>query len=304
VSTVSGVATVSVADGAVTSTGSSITLTGSGETVGAGLNADLNMSNPNTWLALQTFNDGLTAGGGQTNLNTADNDKVNIADGGGATNQIYIGYGTAPLSGNYTTTTFGGAVNFTGTVSLPAGAVSASSIGLAPNDILIGDKTTGTADTVHVTQDVTFENTSATAATALVNSSNAATFAVVNGETVGKTLQVTGQTTLGSTALAAATFAAPAPSSGNLVLNATNSYFILTDGGAAYTYTGISTGATPSGGQIVVVVNASTTPADYITLTSGAGMPLNGSSVIIGDGGTATLMYDATVSGWRLIGAQ
>jgi len=94
-----------------------------------------------------------------------------------------------------------------------------------------------------------------------------------------------------------------APSGSVLALGSASSNYILTDGGSANTYTSIS-GANTTAGQVIVLVNASTTPADYITLTNGSGMPLNGAPVIIGDGGTATLMYDASISGWRLISAQ
>jgi hypothetical protein len=80
---------------------------------------------------------GLTSGGAVTALNTADADGVNIANGAYA-NAVNIGYGVAPLSGTYSTTTIGGAVDFTGTVTMPSGSVSASSLALADNSVLIG----------------------------------------------------------------------------------------------------------------------------------------------------------------------
>jgi hypothetical protein len=84
-----------------------------------------------------TTTGGLTSGGGATALNTADADGVNIANGAFA-NAVNIGYGTAPLGATYSTTTIGGAVDFTGTVTMPSGSVTASSLALADNKILIG----------------------------------------------------------------------------------------------------------------------------------------------------------------------
>ncbi len=127
--------------------------------------------------------------GGTTDINTTGTNPINIGDTSGAMN-INIGNNSGP-----SVTTLGGTVNFTGTVTLPAGSVTSSSLGLAKNDIFIGDATLGTADTAMMTQDVTLQNTTTHVAQATVNGSHATTFAVTNAETVGTTLGVTGLTT-------------------------------------------------------------------------------------------------------------
>ncbi len=116
---------------------------------------------------------------GTTDISTTGTNPINIGDTSGAMN-INIGNNTGP-----SVTTLAGTVNFTGTVTLPAGSLSSSSLGLAKNDIFIGDATSATADTAMMTQDVTLQNTSTHVAQATVNGSHATTFAVANAMTVG-----------------------------------------------------------------------------------------------------------------------
>ena len=83
-----------------------------------------------------TSTGGLTSSGGTTNIATTDVNGVNIGTGHFA-NPIDIGNGDG-VTLPYSTTTMAGKVNFTGTVSLPSGSVSAGSIGLTTNDLMVG----------------------------------------------------------------------------------------------------------------------------------------------------------------------
>jgi filamentous hemagglutinin len=70
---------------------------------------------------------------GTTDISTTGTNPINIGDTSGAMN-INIGNNSGP-----SVTTLAGTVNFTGTVSLPAGSVSASSLGLTQNYIFVGN---------------------------------------------------------------------------------------------------------------------------------------------------------------------
>ncbi len=83
-----------------------------------------------------TSTGGLSTSGGAANLSTTDISGVNIGTGSFA-NPIDIGNGNGS-TGTYSTTLIAGKVNFTGTVSLPSGSVSAGSIGLTTNDLMVG----------------------------------------------------------------------------------------------------------------------------------------------------------------------
>ncbi len=204
---------------------------------------------------------------------------LDTTTGSGGTNNI----------GNTTSTT-----NFYGTLNFPAGTVKSSSLSLGNDSLLIG-YTDGDAHARFISQDVSIGNTGI----ATVNSSNATTFAVAHAETVAGTLGVTGQTTLGSTGLAAP--ATIAVSSSTLALNSINSYFILSST-VPETVTSITGANVGTVGQIIVLFNSNTSAANYITLTSGGTLLLNGSNVILGAGGTATLISNGT--NWRLLSAQ
>ncbi len=177
----------------LTSTGSSLTVTGSPIALGGSGNLDLNMANTNTWTAAQNFNGGIASTGSNdlalaspsnqaVDLNTTNANQVNIATGSNA-NTIDIGNGNGS-TGTYSTTNFAGKVNFTGAVSLPNGSVSPSSLPLGTNHILIG--VGGNAQDDAVTQDVTLADNGSNQAVATVNGSHAATFtATGNGSFAG-----------------------------------------------------------------------------------------------------------------------
>jgi hypothetical protein len=229
-------------------------------------------------------NTGLTTSGGTANINTSGNSPVNIGtSNSGNTGLITIG---DSVTGNVSNTKILGNVNFGGPVTLP----SNTTLPLANDEFYIGNAS-NIAAAQTITQDVSITN----AGVATVNSSNATTFAIVHAETVGGTLGVTGQTTLGSTALSSATVAAAA----TLTLTTSNSAYLLTATAAPVTVNSI-TGAGTTAGQIITLVN--TDPTNNITLHSNGSLVLNGGDVIMTPGGSVTLIYDG--SKWRLIGAE
>jgi hypothetical protein len=301
-----------------------------------------------------TFGTQNLSNSGNAQIGTGASTTNTFGTGNGDGNTIGVGGGTpstTTINGNLNLT---GAVDFTGSVTLPSGSVTLGSISVATGDIVMG--VGGVAAPVALTGDITIPTTGITTvnsvqtaagpsiATAIntnpagsvnggavkidatlqvgagganklgVDLTHANTWTgeqtlsatgtalnVTTGATFGGTVNATGQTTLGSTAFSAVTVAAPSGSTLN-TLTTGSSYFLLTVS-APETYTAIS-GANATAGQVIVLVNTSTTPGNYVTFTNGAGLPLNGSPVIVGDGGSVTLLYDASVSGWRMIGAQ
>lgn len=88
-----------------------------------------------------TSTGGFTTSGGTANINTAGNDPVNIGtSNSGAGGAITIGDNAGP-----SITNLNGTVNFGGTVTLPSGSVTASSIGLTTNDLMVGVGGNGSA---------------------------------------------------------------------------------------------------------------------------------------------------------------
>ncbi len=296
--------------GAGAITGTSLTSDPSGTTAGltfnnSGTGNDVTGTG-NTWsvtnTGVATFNGGVTStgglstSGGTANINSSStgspqNTNIDASPASGGTNVI----------GNTTSTTdiYGALTLEPGTtLTLPAGSVTNAdlahdAITFTSSGNTLSETGTGVLGTT-VNYDINLAQANAWTGEQTLSATGTA-LSVTTGASFS------GQTTLGSTALSAVTLAAP--SGAVLALGSASSNYLLTDGGAPQSYTSIS-GANASAGQVIVIVNGSTTPGDYITLTNGSGMPLNGAPVIIGDGGTVTLMYDATVPGWRLISAQ
>jgi len=224
---------------------------------------------------------------------------VSIADDGSA-------HAVATVNGSHAAIF---AVNAAETVGTTLGVTGVTTTNGITNTGNVGTGTlssTGLATLNSASVTTTLGVTGVTTTNGITNTGNVGTgtlsstgLATLNSASVTTTLGVTGQTTLASTALGAVTLAAPAGAV--LALGSASSYYILTDGGSAQTYNSI-TGANTSAGQVIVILNASTTPADYITLHSNGTFKLNGSDVIIGDGGAATLISDGT--NWRLMSAE
>ena len=207
--TINGATTISIS-GAISTT-STLGVTGLTTATGgisvpstAGIN---NSSTANTVVASTTNIDATTGAEGV----------INIGNAGGTTpldSSTTNIYGAVNMSGN---------VNFTGTVTLPSGSVTSSSIALAHDDIFIGDHTAGTADTAYMTQDVTLSNTSTHVAQATVNGSHATTFAVSNAMTVGGDATFNGAGTgLTVTNASTLTGAVTATNAGNNIAGAFN----------------------------------------------------------------------------------
>lgn len=175
--TTDGAVTVGIDTGSLSSAGSITIGNGTGVLVTSSATADLNMGYTNKWSASQEFDGGIT--GATLNLNDTGAYITNLDHTGpGGTN--YIG-NNGPVDSS--TTYLSGNVIFNGTVTLPAGAVSSSSLGLAQNDIFIGNGS-GNADSASVTQDVSFVNSGSHVVTATVDSSHASTFVVVHDQTI------------------------------------------------------------------------------------------------------------------------
>ncbi len=270
------VASLNAGSGAITTTGT----LGAGATTVTSLNAGSGTIQTTGAVdgATGTFTGAITGGSGAS---------LDAAPNTGGT--VTIGNNTAGLGDSSTTTINGnvsltGAVTFAGPVTIPAGAIN---LGLADDKFFIGGSD-GNAHAQTITQDVAITD----AGVATVSAAHG-DFAVGGNSTVTGTLGVTAQTTLGSTALSSATVAAADP----LVLNTSHSTFVLTS--AAPTTVSSISGANTVAGQIIVLINTS---ANNVTLHSNGTLVLNGGDVIMGPGGTATLMSDGT--NWRLTGAQ
>ena len=245
----------------------------------------------------QTITGGQQIGGNDTVIGTLyANGNSNIDASPSTGGSVTIGNST-PVAGDTSTTTMNGVVNFTGPVNIPAGDLN---LGLANDKFYIGS-VGGIATPQTITQDVSITN----GGVATVHSANG-NFKVNGNDTVvgaaafNNTVNVTGQTTLGSTALASSTVALGTTTGSPIALNLTNSFYQI-GSTAAVTVSGIA-GANTTAGQIIVLVNTNTTPANTITLTSAPGFTLNGANVVMGDGGSVTLM--STGSNWVLVGAE
>jgi len=211
-----------------------------------------------------TSTGGLSASGGTTNIAATDASAVNIGTGSGNANAIDIGN-----SGSTTT--------FAGTVVLPNGSVSASSIGLAHGEVLIGDNT-GKAAAQSISQDVTITD----AGVATVGGSSAATFAVSGNETVAGTLGVTGTSTLGTVSAGAITGTSLSAGSGAIT------------GGNLTASGNVSLDAAPSTAGTITIGNTTSTTTfnGAVNLPSGSvsvgSLSLPNGDIIVGSGGNAT----------------
>jgi trimeric autotransporter adhesin len=213
---------------------------------------------------------------------------------------------TGNLNGNVT----GGTGSFTdltatGNVTLPAGSVSLASLALTNGHITVGDVSSHAAD-VAISGDAAIDNTGNVTVSKYNNGTSFGTMAAENSSSVSITGgTITGVTISGgSLSVGQGGQVLAAGQTDDLGIDATKSSYLLNPAGTA-TLTGLATGVA---GRMVVLVNAT---SFGITLKSGFGSTainqLNlpgGADIILGQGGTATFIYDGTANNWRLISAQ
>ena len=294
-STIGGTSSINTS-GAITTTGV-VTESNASNTFGGTFtgifNGTVGAGTPSTGVfTTLTSNTGFTTSGGTANINNSGTQNTNI-NAGGTGGTIDIGNGTS-------TTNIAGNVDFTGSVTLPAGAVSSSSLGLAKNDIFIGDATSATADTAMMTQDVTLQNTSTHVAQATVNGSHAATFAVSNAMTVGGDATFNGAGTgLTVTNASTLTGAVTATNASNNLAGAFNGTV-----GAGTPSTGAFTTLSSTGntnidntgtGQTINIGNSgsTTTISGAVTYTSTPTIPLTTNDLFVGVTGDAAPLASA-----------
>jgi hypothetical protein len=297
-----------------TNTGSALTLGNSGGAGGYDVTGTSNSWNV-TDAGAATFNGGVTSTGGLTtsggtaNINspaTGPDNNTDI-DATGDKGVVTIGNngtsGATPPYSDSSTTYLAGSVNFTGSVSLPNGSITASSLGLTTSHLFVGNGSSDAED-VGMTGDAAIVFTTGTPDVGKVTvsaASGATGFTVTNATQLNGTLTAVGQTSLGSTAISAATTVVAADP---LVLSVKYSYFPLSSA-SAVTVNTITDANVANAGQIIVLVNTNTPPttaSNYITLHSNGALMLNGNDVIIGAGGTATLISDGT--NWHLMSVE
>jgi len=279
----------------------------------------------NGGITVSKFNNGTTFG------SMAGQNATGVTITGGTINGTTIG-GTSAAAGTFTNLTA------TGTVTLPAGSISATSLGLTDGKILIGDGSSHAAEQ-SLSQDVTITNTGVASVNSVRNAagstiagainSNAAN--AINGDNIthNATLEHatsnqlglnlanpntwTGTQTLGGVKLSSNAPSQLTANQNNWGLSASNSYFFISSD-AARNVTGIANG---EDGRIIVLVNvgafgitlknaSASSDADKRFLFPGG---VDG-DLILAPGGTVTLMYDGTnhgagaINNWRLISAQ
>jgi trimeric autotransporter adhesin len=209
-------------------------------------------------------------------------------------------------TGSFTNLTATGTVDFTGaTLTLPAGSVSLASLALTNGHITVGDVSSHAAD-VAISGDAAIDNTGNVTVSKYNNGTSFGTMAAENSSSVSITGgTITGVTISGgSLSVGQGGQVLAAGQTDDLGIDATKSSYLLNPAGTA-TLTGLATGVA---GRMVVLVNAT---SFGITLKSGFGSTainqLNlpgGADIILGQGGTATFIYDGTANNWRLISAQ
>ena len=236
---------------------------------------------------------------GTTDINNGTGDyagSINIGNNGAAGFTALGDSSTTNINGDVNLT---GNVDFTGTVKLPAGSVSASSLSLTTSHLFVGNGSSDAED-VGMTGDAGIVFTAGTPDVGKVTvsaASGATGFTVTHATQLNGALGVTGQTTLGSTGLSSQGITAAATTA----LNANGSFFQLTCASSVAITT--LTGANATAGQIIVLLNANASGSGiYITLTAGGTLALNGGNVIMGPGGSATLISDGT--NWHLMSAE
>jgi len=253
-----------------------------------------------------------------------------VAITGGTIDGAVIG-GTSAAAATFTNLTA------TGTVTLPAGSVSASSLGLADGKILIGDGTNhAAAQTLggdialsNNTGNVNVNSVQTGAGSSIATAINSSGANAINGDNIthNATLEHatsnqlginlanantwTGTQTMGGMKVSSNAVAQLTANQNDWALSASNSYFFIS-ADAARNVTGIAPGATPDGRMIVLVnvgafaitlknANAGSLAANRFNFVGGVDGDL-----IIAPNGTVTLIYDNvnTTKGWRLISAQ
>ncbi len=217
----------------------------------------------------------LTTSGGTTNINSTlagspQNTNIDASPATGGTNDI----------GNSTSTTnIAGAVTFTGSVTLPAGSVSASSIGLANQNIFVGNSS-GDASAVAPTANSVL----ITDATAPIGTPHWATTLptglILGGETINgaSTINITGAiattSTLGVTGLTTATGGISVPSTAGINNSSTINTVV-----ASTTNIDATTGAE---GVINIGNNGGTTPLDSSTTNIAGALNISGTTSFTG----------------------
>ena len=299
-------ATTFAATGAITAGGNISTSTG---TVSGNTGTFTNLSGTTMTGNIAMGGNNITGGGSFSGTAITGTGNAQIGTGASTTNQFGTGNSDGNTIGvggvNPSTTTINGNLDITGSVTLPAGSVTTSSLGLANNDVLIGNGS-GNADSAHVTQDVTFENAGGHAVTATVNGSNATTFAVAHNETVGGTLGVTGKTTLGTIVISNGGTIAVNADAADIVPGTASSYYFVsnTDASNSHTIGGITL-ATPAVGTMVQLINTGTNPIVLLNQSTGAAntqFSIAGGNAIMAAGGSATFIYDGTY--WHLTASE
>jgi len=243
---------------------------------------------------------------------------------GGSINNTPIGATTAS-TGAFTNLTA------TGTVTLPAGSVSLSSLTLPTGDIVVGNGSNQAAG-VALSGDATISSAGvitvgagAITNTKLANStiaiaSSGGTMSVSGspialGGTAGNVdLNLahantwTGTQTLGGVALTANSPAALASNTVDWALSTSNSYFKIS-ASASVNVSGIASGVD---GRTIVLVNTGSSPITLVSEDATDNTAANrfhfpggaGNNVLIATDGVVTLMYDGTASRWRILASE
>ena len=119
---------------------------------------------------------------------------------------------------------------------------------------------------------------------------------VTTNATVGGTLGVTGQTSLGSTVLTESTMASFSTDQADIAPGTANSFYMISSTNpAGNNVGGISGGLTV--GRIIVLMNSGANPIVLLNQSTGAGgtqFSIPGGNAIMGVGGSATFIYDGT----------
>ena len=213
----------------------------------------------------------ITGGAGSfTTLNSSGNTSLDASPSTG---------GTVNIGNSTSTTNIAGAVTFTGSVTLPAGSVSASSIGLANQNIFVGNSS-GDASAVAPTANSVL----ITDATAPIGTPHWATTLptglILGGETINgaSTINITGAiattSTLGVTGLTTATGGISVPSTAGINNSSTINTVV-----ASTTNIDATTGAE---GVINIGNNGGTTPLDSSTTNIAGALNISGTTSFTG----------------------
>jgi hypothetical protein len=280
----------------VTSSGGTLTVPGSATALGGTANVDLDLTHANIWTGLQTI-----SGAG----------KFKYVDG-------------AQALGKVLTSDVNGVASW--------GAVSPGSLSLTDGHIFVGNGS-GVAADVAMSGDVAITDVGATSVNAVHTAAGSSIVTAVNTNGSANSLNAdvlkyngsltvssnqlaintananswTGTQTLGGVNLTATAYSSVASGeTDNLALGSTNSYFLLSGNAAVANITGIAGGVA---GRVIVLVNtgskAITLNSDNASSTATNEFHFAGSSdVILASDGSVTLLYDGTLTKWRMIASE